>query len=81
MVSNIKNTSLVFNDYDVILSEIITLLNRKLFLDVLCMSRTLNGAAHCIARLATKSRLSRMWKEEVLSIAWSVVEADKRSYL
>ncbi|KAL5567953.1 hypothetical protein UlMin_024528 [Ulmus minor] len=81
VVSNIKNTSLGFIDYCVILSEIGTLLNRNLFLDVFCISRTINGAAHCIACLAAKSKLSKMWKEEISSITWSVVEADKRSCL
>ncbi|KAL5573277.1 hypothetical protein UlMin_022874 [Ulmus minor] len=80
-VSNIKDTSLIFNDYGVILSEIKTFLSRNLFLDVFCMSRNLNGAAHCIACLAAKSRLSRMWREAVLSVAWSAVKADKHSYL
>ena len=46
VVLNIKNISLVFIDYGVILSEIRTLLNSNLFLDILCMSRTVNGVAH-----------------------------------
>ncbi|KAL5556943.1 hypothetical protein UlMin_039179 [Ulmus minor] len=50
MVSNIKNTYLVFNDYEVIHHEIRTLLSKNLFLDVLCMSRNLNSVAYCIAR-------------------------------
>ena len=76
VVSNIKNLSLVFNDYSVILQEVRTLLKINLYLDVVHVTRNINGATHAIAHLAVKHRLSNFWRKDVPSNTWHAIKTD-----